>query len=451
MRRIVTRSARVLPQDDPVEHESAARSAKRLKTISPPLEKAAVDQDAERATPQIQALEDCEIIKHLEGNGVEALQEHDQGEVPKEEENKQKATTESPAVFIEPEAGAVPSPPISPVPAGTAEIENLADQLLDVSIRTTSKELSSAIADADAEAGKEYVQLHAKFTNAKQQYSGPRHFISPPDLGLSAAGSVGVCRRINLATFVTSLFFRSVGLEELDNYFLFNFLPRGGTLSKLAGSLWIELKTQAFVSTMAGRDPRPQSAILSGLFTEDVRHRLLEARPGTEDLAQSEEDFILDMRSRLNALEADLTEMEPTALAQKYPWNDLLENVVSYISILKLDDRKLTGSERLLLKQRQEPAQQDQEESATQRNSSQGNHPSHPGRVVSFLDKPGESFQHMVARCALEAIQAQGVPFVSTAELSSQRWEVLISITPCLVLLHRLRCGDVVPALECTH
>jgi hypothetical protein len=413
-RQTVTRSARALPSDDPVEQESAVRGAKRLKTASPPAENTASDQDVEQPSPNNDAEEDWEVVQRPGSSDEETNEGYTEIgllEEARREANGQQVDPVAPPVPTELETNVVPPPPIVPVPADAAEIENLADQILDVSIRTTAKELAAAIGDVDSDIGQEYVHLHTKLTAAKQQYSGARPFISPSDLGLSASTHVGICRRINLATFVTSLFFSSVGLEELDNYFLFTFLPRGGTLSKLAASLWIELKTQTFVAAVVGSDPRPQSAILSVLFTEDVRQRLLDARPGAEDLGQSEEEFIVDMRARQNALEADLAKTDPATLAQNFPWSDLLENIVSYLSILKLDDRKLTGSERLLLKQRQDPAQRGEEDTVTQVNGSGSNTSSHSGRVVSFMDQPGESFQHMVARCALTAIQAQGVPY----------------------------------------
>jgi hypothetical protein len=417
MPQTVTRAARTLPPDDPVEQESAARSTKRLRTASPPLNEAAVDQDVDHFAPDDQAPEDLKNVQHTASSDMETIKEHEEAKVPEEEQYEQSVTTSGPAISTEPEPVPVAPPPPVPAPADAEELEKLADQILDMNIRRTSKDLASAIGDPDSEIGQDYVQLHAKFAAAKQQYSGTRPFISPSDLGLSASKYVGICRRINLATFVTSLFFGRVGLEELDNYFLFTFLPRGGTLSKLAALLWIELKTQTFVAAVMRSDPRPQSAILSLLFTEDVRHRLLDVRPGAEDLAQSEEEFMDDMRSRRNALQVDSAKMDPTTLAQNYPWMDLLENVVSYISILKSDDRKLTGSERLLLKQRQDHAQRDEEMSATQCNGSNGNAQSRLGKVASFLDTPEESFQHRVARCALLAIQAQGVPFVSTFEV----------------------------------
>lgn len=412
MRRTVTRSGRSLLPQDVVEEESAARSAKRPKIASPK------PDEAVSQTNPIPPTTNDQVQEGLTGEqrAASVAEEHNHATKLMEEEEAdsgQAATVIGPVISKEPEPGPEDFSTAAPVPVDASELERLADQILDINIQTSSKELASSISDTDSDTGKEYVQLYTRFTASKQQFSGTRPFISPPDLGLSASKYVGICRRINLATFVTSLFFGGVSLEELDNYFLFTFLPRGGTLSKLAGSLWIELKTQAFVAAVVGSDPRPPSAILSILFTEDVQHRLLDVRPGVEELAPSEEEFMDNMRSRRKLLEAESAKGAPLALAQSYPWMELLENAVSYISILKLDDHKLTGSERLLLKPRQDAAQRGADNSLSQSNGSDRNSPSHLATATGYLDTPEESFKHRLARCALLAIQAQGVPFVS--------------------------------------
>ena len=412
-----------------VEEESAARSAKRPKITSPTADEAVPETDPPQSATNEQVQEDS-----VGENGAASVAEeqHHVKKVPEEAEanSEQDATKPGPAVLKEPEPIPEDLSTAVPVPVDASVLERLADQILDINIQTTSKELTSSINDPDSNTGKEYVQLFAKFTASKQQFSGTRPFISPPDLGLSASKYVGICRRINLATFVTSLFFGGVSLEELDNYFLFTFLPRGGTLSKLAASLWIELKTQAFVAAVVGSDPRPPSAILSILFTEDVQHRLLDVRPGVEELAPSEEEFMNNLRSRRMHLEAESTRGAPLALAQNYPWINLLDNAVSYISILKLDDHKLTGSERLLLKPRQDATQRGADTSLSHSNGSDKNSTSHSGATTAYLDTPEESFKHRLARCALSAIQAQGVPFVST--FASTR---LNGVRSCLLLM----------------
>lgn len=416
IRRTVTRSGRALPPQDGIEQESTARSAKRRKIDSPSPAEAAIDQDVEQPASDGQSQGEQESLPHAASSDVETNRVQDEAEVPHEEEDDQGANKSSRAVFKELEASPEHPPTIASVPADTSGLYKLADQILSVNIRTTPKMLSSAINDPDSEIGKEYMQLLAQFAAAKQRYSGTRTFLSPPDLGQSTPERVGLCRRVNLATFVTSLFDGKVGLEELDNYFLFTFLPRGGTLSKLAASLWIELKTQAFIAAMVTCDPRPTSSVLSVLFNENLRQRLLDVRPGAEELAPSEEDFMDGMRSRRHDLEADLARNNSKTLAQNYRWTDLLENVVSYVSILKLDDHKLTGSERLLLKPRQDAAtQRSVGKPLSQSSDLKGNAPSLLTKANSFLDTPEESFKRRLARCALLAIQANGVPFVSTS------------------------------------
>ena len=261
------------------------------------------------------------------------------------------------------------------------------------------------------------MQLQAQFGAAKQRYGGAKPFLSPPDLGSTDPGHIEICRRVNITTFVSSLFDGRVGLEDLDNHFLFLFVPRGGTLSKLAASLWIELKTQAFIASVVTSDPRPPAKVLSILFTESVRERLLEIRPGSEELAQSEEDFLDRMRSRRKILEAEIAKDTSNLLPQRHRWEDFLGEATSYIKILKLDGGALTGSERLLLKSRQSAAQGKMETSSSQNGVSNGSSSSHVAKPPGYLDTPEESFEHKLARCALLAIQSQGVPYFTHDDL----------------------------------
>ena len=62
----------------------------------------------------------------------------------------QAATVIGPVISKEPEPGPEDLSTAAPVPVDASELERLADQILDINIQTSSKELASSINDTDS-------------------------------------------------------------------------------------------------------------------------------------------------------------------------------------------------------------------------------------------------------------------------------------------------------------
>jgi hypothetical protein len=164
-------------------------------------------------------------------------------------------------------------------------------------------------------------------------YSLHDPFISATELQLTDPTDVDTIRKANLTTFVSSVFGSSdVGFFPLNEYFLETFVPDGGRLLKIQGGIFLELKTQAYISAMNSGD-QSRSDLLYTLFPNDLESRLLALRPGARQLAPSEADFVKRAHQRRDNLLKDANnDSAVAALPQKYRWENFLRDVSSYIS-----------------------------------------------------------------------------------------------------------------------
>ena len=158
-------------------------------------------------------------------------------------------------------------------------------------------------------------------------------FLNPTEIGLSDPAHVDIIRKANLATFVSSVFgSQDVGFYHLNEYFLDTFVADGQRLLKSQAQLFLDLKTQAYISAMSSGQ-RSRDEILEDLFPTDLEEQLLSRRPGAKQLAPSEAEFLQRARNRCKSLldEAD-TEDAIVALPDKYVWEDFLRDISGYVS-----------------------------------------------------------------------------------------------------------------------
>lgn len=187
--------------------------------------------------------------------------------------------------------------------------------------------------EPESDAGQEYSTVRSLFDHTKRVYSSKSPFLSPLELDLMETAQVEVLRKANLATFASSIYgSQEIGFAELNDNFLEIFVPENGRLLKAQGSLFLDLKTQAFISSM-NTPERSKTELLYTLFPEDMESRVLARRPGARGLAPSEQDFIKRACSRREILLADVNNAAALdALPEKYHWDDLLRDISSYIS-----------------------------------------------------------------------------------------------------------------------
>ena len=186
-----------------------------------------------------------------------------------------------------------------------------------------------------SESSTAYATLKSLFDHTKKVYTIHDPFLSPQHLGLIENGQVEVIRKANFATFVSSVFgSQDVGFYHLDEHFLETFVADGGRLLKNQAGLFLDLKTQAYISAITNSNgDRSREEVLRDLFPQDLEERLLSRRHGAKQLAPSEADFVQRANNRKKTLlEEHLTQEAIEQLPVKYVWEDFLRDISGYVS-----------------------------------------------------------------------------------------------------------------------
>lgn len=164
-------------------------------------------------------------------------------------------------------------------------------------------------------------------------YSIREPFLSPHDLDFNGNEQIETIRKANLATFVSSVFgSQDVGFYHLNEFFLDTFVADGSRLLKNQAGLFLDLKTQAYISAIANGE-RSREDILQDLFPDDLEHSLLNRRSGGKQPSPGEADFIQRASNRKKTLlEEPITAESAAQLPDKYAWEDFLRDISNYIS-----------------------------------------------------------------------------------------------------------------------
>ncbi len=199
--------------------------------------------------------------------------------------------------------------------------------------KSTYHEILTIATKPDTDPGQAYATLKSLFDHTKKVYSVREPFLNPYELGLVDNGQVEVIRKANMATFVSSVFgSQDVGFYHLNENFIDTFVADAGRLLKNQAQLFLDLKTQAYISAVQNTD-RSREEILEDLFPQNLEGHLLERRPGAKQLAPSEAEFVQRAGNRRKVLLEEAS--NPVAikkLPEKYVWEDFLRDVSAYVS-----------------------------------------------------------------------------------------------------------------------
>ncbi|MCJ1359845.1 MAG: TTAGGG repeat binding factor [Icmadophila ericetorum] len=211
-------------------------------------------------------------------------------------------------------------------------LDNLATQILNTLAKSTYQEILD-ILNQNGEDESTYKTLKDLFDHTRRVYSVAEAFLNPAEIGLTDEKHIEIIRKANLATFVSSVFGScDVGFYHLNEYFLDTFVPDGARLLKSQSGLYLDLKTQAYISAMQHGE-QSKAEILEDLFPADLEQRLLKRRPGEKQLPSSEAEFISRARNRAQSLLKDSHTKEAIeALPLKYEWDEFLKSVSTYVS-----------------------------------------------------------------------------------------------------------------------
>ncbi|KAH0564800.1 hypothetical protein GP486_001813 [Trichoglossum hirsutum] len=215
-------------------------------------------------------------------------------------------------------------------------LANLSTQILTNLAMGSYDDALTMVTQPESDPGQAYATLKSLFDQTKKLYSDQDAFLDAYQLSLHDPTHRATIRKANLATFVSSVFgSQDVGFYHLNEHFLETFVPEGGKLLKSQGGLFLDLKTQAYISAMAhiASSERTKAEILDDLFPEDMDQRLLARRPGAKQLQPGELDFLTRARSRRDMLMNEDDEGENGKdLTEKYIWNEFLRDVSAYVS-----------------------------------------------------------------------------------------------------------------------
>lgn len=141
-----------------------------------------------------------------------------------------------------------------------------------------------------------------------------------------------VIRKANRATFISSILEgNDISFYDLDSLFLDTFVPTGQRLLKWQGTVFLELKTQAYIAALMNNDG-PAEVLLNELFPNDLDQRILARHPDAANITPSEQDFLDRARSRKQYLLSEPPYEALHSLRSKYGWQDFLREFASCVN-----------------------------------------------------------------------------------------------------------------------
>jgi hypothetical protein len=212
-------------------------------------------------------------------------------------------------------------------------LDNLATQILMILAKGSQDTLLKAVIEPESKEGVAFRRMLDVFEQVKKIYT-KEPFLVPPDVDETIAKTnkqKAVLQRANLTTFVCAIFGSTqVGFFHLNKYFIDAFVSENGRLLKSQGALYLELKTQAYISAMK-QDQQDESLeeTLDELFPDDIDKTLLERKTRSRALVPSELDFANRCKKRRENLQAEHSAED---LSEKYDWLNFVRDLHDYVS-----------------------------------------------------------------------------------------------------------------------
>jgi hypothetical protein len=187
--------------------------------------------------------------------------------------------------------------------------------------------------NSDDEDSQAYNTLKNLFAQTRKVYSRDTAFIDAIAIQMFQPTQQEIIRKANIATFISSILgAHDVSFFHLNEYFLETFVPLGHRLLKWQGAVFLELKTQAYISALMNSDTAPER-MLDDLFPHDLDAQILTRHPDAPSLSPSEQDFIDRCRSRRSYLLIDPNSHDALGqLPKRYQWSDFVREFASSIN-----------------------------------------------------------------------------------------------------------------------
>jgi hypothetical protein len=142
-------------------------------------------------------------------------------------------------------------------------------------------------------------------------YSPYVPFLSADELSIDEPNHRATIHTANLAIFAASVFGgQEVGFYELNDNFLETFAPDGAPLEEKPGQLYINLKTQMFLSAVLQEEQEKTKEDLLDDFFPASLDDLLSRRHLGIPLSQNELEFIRAVKARRELLMNETSDVE---------------------------------------------------------------------------------------------------------------------------------------------
>ncbi|KXT00484.1 hypothetical protein AC578_4066 [Pseudocercospora eumusae] len=212
-------------------------------------------------------------------------------------------------------------------------MDNLATQLIHTISKASFPQIQDMMRVADSEDGQAYKTLKNIFDQTRKVYSRETAFIDAIAIQMFQPAQQEIIRKANIATFISSILgAHDVSFFHLNEFFMETFVPLGHRLLKWQGAIYLELKTQTYISALMNSDGDPEE-MLDELFPPDLDAQILTRHPDAPSLSPSEQDFIDRSRARKSYLLAEPTSADALKeLPKKYQWSDFVREFASCIT-----------------------------------------------------------------------------------------------------------------------
>ncbi|RDW72164.1 hypothetical protein BP5796_08198 [Coleophoma crateriformis] len=213
-------------------------------------------------------------------------------------------------------------------------LESLSVQILSRLAQGPYSETIRIITEPESELGQAYTTLKSLFDQTKKIYTRDEPFLSAEKLNIQETEHRATIRTTNLATFVSSVFGgQDVGFCQLNDHFIETFTPDGERLQKEPGLLYLNFKTQMYLSAVSEEEQdQTKEEILEGLFPDSLEDLLASRHPDIP-LSQHEREFMGAIRGRREFLLLEPSNIESIQmLSEKFAWEDFLRRLSHYLS-----------------------------------------------------------------------------------------------------------------------
>ncbi|KAH0312756.1 hypothetical protein KCU74_g13566, partial [Aureobasidium melanogenum] len=213
-----------------------------------------------------------------------------------------------------------------------ATLDNLSTQIILNLAKGSLNDILLLTAGRDHEGSQAYFTRRTLFDQTRKVYAKNAVFIDMHTLPAFTASQQEVVRKANRAIFISSILEgHDISFFDLDSRFMETFICPGQRLLKWQGTIFLELKTQAYIAALMNNDGPPDS-LLDELFPNDLADQLLSRHPDAPNLAPSEQDFLDRARARKQYLFDEPPYDAYSTLPRKYGWHDFLREFAVALS-----------------------------------------------------------------------------------------------------------------------